>query len=341
MNQKKISEKRFHVTGMGAALVDAFAPIDDAALAALGSTKGTMALITPDQAATLAAKMRFENKACGGASANTIAGLAGLGLNTGFIGKVANDDYGAFFAAAFKAQNIKFPTAPLTDGTPTGRCLVLITPDAERTMHTMIGAASALTPQDLDADMLAASTYFFSEGYVLDSPHTEKTFTAACALVKQAGGKIAFSLSDPLCATRHHARYHQLIKTGMDLLIGNEAEAHILFATKTFDQCRKAAQEMAQAHKILIIITRSEKGAVIIAPDGVTQIPAVSVPHIADLTGAGDQFAAGLLAGLARGHSYAQSGHYGALAAAEVIGHIGPRPIAQLADTLRRAGFEN
>lgn len=339
MNEmNKMSEKKFHVTGMGAALVDVYAHVSDVELAALGSSKGGSTLVSPEESAALIKKINLDNKASGGSAANTIAGLAALGLSTAFIGKVADDAFGNFFANDLNASKTAFPTTRLIGGAPTGHCIVLITPDAERTMHAMIGAAGETTTDDLDAEVLRNSAYFFSEGYVLDSPSAGPAFEAACDMMHQNGGRVAFSLSDPDCVARHHARYKKLITSEggkVDMLIGNESEALVMFGVDDFQSTVSAAQQTG----IIIAVTRGEKGAAIITPEGVTEIKAAPVSELIDLTGAGDQFAAGLLSGLAQGKSLVESGHRGAIAAAEVITHIGPRPIADIGALIRQAGY--
>ncbi|MGC6472664.1 MAG: adenosine kinase [Parvibaculales bacterium] len=331
-----MTNKRFHVTAMGAALVDVYAQISDDQLTALGSQKGAMTLIDADQAATMLDALVIESRASGGSAANTIAGVAAHGQNTAFVGKVADDDLGAFFTNEMVSGNITFPGAPLKDGDPTGRCIVLITPDAERTMHTLIGAAAATAPSDLDMDVLASTACFFSEGYVFDSPSATEAFHAGAGRVKAAGGRVAFSLSDPFCVERHMDKFTSLLAQDVDLVLGNESEAAALFGTPDMP----AIAEAVLSGGYDAVITRGEKGALIVMGGAVTEVPAVPVAEIVDLTGAGDQYAAGFLSGLALGKSAAECGHMGAVAAAEVISHIGPRPRADMRTLFARAGIE-
>mgnify|MGYP001083863588 CR=1 FL=1 len=329
-----MSEKKFHVTAMGAALVDVYAHVNDAQLDALGSQKGTMTLIDTDQATSMLDAVQVESKASGGSAANTIAGVAAHGQKTAFIGKVGDDALGRFFVDELKASNTYFPSRPAVDGSPTGRCIVLISPDAERTMHTLIGAASTTESADLDMDVMAATACFFSEGYVFDSPSATHAFHASAEKVRASGGQVAFSLSDPFCVERHLEKFKTLLDNDVDLVLGNEHEAAVLFGTSDINAITTAVKS-AGYHAV---ITRGEKGAVIIMNGEVVEVPAVKGGQIIDLTGAGDQFAAGFLSGLALGKSAADCGHMGAIAAAEVISHIGPRPVADMRALFEQSG---
>ncbi len=330
-----MSEKKFQVTAMGAALVDIYAQVSDEQLAKLGSQKGAMALVDAAQAEHLGAQVNVESQASGGSAANTIAGIAGLGLHTAFIGKVADDDLGRFFTQEMNGANIHFAQSPLIGGDPTGRCLVLITPDAERTMHTLIGAAAATSPDDLDENILAETACFFSEGYVFDSPSATQAFMAGAEIVKQAGGKVAFSLSDPFCVERHLTQFKTLLGEKVDLMLGNQSEAEALFGTQDMAQII----ETIQAQGFDAVITRSEKGAVIVQNGDIIEVPAEPVAELVDLTGAGDQFAAGYLSALAQGKPAAACGKMGAIAAAEVITHIGPRPLTDISEKIKAANL--
>jgi len=346
-----MTNKPFHITGLGSALIDIYAHVTNAELAELAdllamdggnSTKGTMLLIEEAQSRLLLERLKPDSQAAGGATANSIFGMAHMGLKTGFIGKIGNDAFGQLFAADMAAQNIAFPTnikqtgaTPPTGHVPTGHVIVLITPDAERTMYTLIGASATLAPQDLDKDLLSSSAYFFSEAYLFDSQSAKQAFITACDWVHTAGGQIVFSLADPLCVVRHRAELIEIIEQKIDILLANEAEACALFGGARFADTVTALQ--AKGKKT--IITRSEKGAVIIWQNEIIGIHAEPVSNIIDLTGAGDQFAAGFLSGLILGKELAICGRRGALAASETISHIGPRPQADINKLFARAGL--
>lgn len=331
-----MSDKRFHVTAMGAALVDVYAQVSEDKLTALGSQKGAMTLIDADQAAAMLDTLTIESKASGGSAANTIAGIAAHGQNTAFVGKVAADELGAFFTDEMSSGGITFPGKPLEGGDPTGRCIVLITPDAERTMHTLIGAAAATSASDLDMDVLSSTACFFSEGYVFDSLTTTEAFHVGAERVRAAGGRVAFSLSDPFCVERHMDKFTSLLAHDVDLVLGNAAEAAALFGTTNMADITAAIS----ANGYDAVITRGDEGAVVVMDGTVTDVAAVPVARIVDLTGAGDQFAAGFLSGLALGKSARECGHMGAVAAAEVISHVGPRPQADMRTLFADAEIE-
>ncbi len=330
-----MTPKKFHVTAMGAALVDVFAKVSDAQLLALNSPKGAMTLIDTEQALSMLGIVEIESKSSGGSAANTIAGIAAHGHQTAFIGKVGEDDLGNFFMQEMLANNIAFLSRPLKGGALTGRCIVLITPDAERTMHTLIGAAATTSIDDLDLDVLGATACFFAEGYVLDSPCTMQAFHAGATKVKATGGRVAFSLSDSFCVARHIDKFNALLVDEVDLLLGNEAEAKALFGCSNMADITAAIR----AKNIDAVITRSEKGALIIMDGKVTQVPAIGLENIVDLTGAGDQFAAGFLSGLAQNKPAEICGQMGAIAAAEVMGHIGSRPLTNMRALFEQSGI--
>lgn len=341
-----MTNKPFHITGLGSALIDIYAHVTEAELAELltmgggNSTKGTMLLIEEAQSRLLLESLKPDSQAAGGATANSIFGMAHQGLKTGFIGKIGNDRFGQLFADDMAAQNIAFPTnIKDTDSTsqtvPTGHVIVLITPDAERTMYTLIGASATLAPQDLDKDLLTSSAYFFSEAYLFDSKSAKQAFSTACDWVHGAGGQIVFSLADPLCVARHRAELTDIIEHKIDILLANEAEACALFGGAPFADTLTALQ--AKGKKT--VITRSEKGAVIIWQNEIINIQAEPVAKIIDLTGAGDQFAAGFLSGLILGKELPICGRRGALAASEAIAHIGPRPQADINKLFAQAGL--
>ena len=319
-DQKK--EKNL-ITGMGAALVDLFAHVSDDALAALGSPKASMSLVEPTQSEAMQKAVEVHASQPGGSIANSIAGMAALGAATGFIGKIGNDTLGALFADAFHRDNVRFPVSPMAD-LPTGHCLVLLTPDAERTMHTVLGASVTTAEADIDAALLNDTGLLFGEGYLWDSPSARAAFLAAADKVRAQGGKVAFSLADGFCVERHHADFLTLLDSHIDILLANEGEINALLGT---DEPAKVAEKLAP-YGLIAAITYGAAGAHLCAGDARAHVPAqiMTAEEIVDLTGAGDQFAAGFLAGLHAGKNMQQAATMGIEAASAVIRHIGPRP---------------
>ena len=315
--------KRPLITGMGAALVDLFADVDEATLNMLGSPKGSMTLVDGPRADALRAGVSVHTCRPGGSAANTIAGLAGLGMPGGFIGKIGDDELGRIFHSSLTDLGVTFPVTPCNaEDHPTGNCLVLVTPDAERSMHTLLGASVTTAVADLDGDLLAATGILFCEGYVWDSPTAREAFLEAAQRVKSGGGRIGFSLSDTFCVERHKQAFLELFTSDIDILLSNFAEAQALLDAADMD----AVIAAMQAAGVDGAITCGPEGAVIVHAGESVRVDAVSVQGVMDLTGAGDQFAAGYLCGVARGHNARTCGRMGALAAAEVIQHFGPRP---------------
>ncbi len=309
------------ITGLGAALVDLFADVTDAQLHKIGSTKASMSLISPDESEILRKSINIHTRRSGGSLANSIAGIGMLGVESRFFGKVGKDDLATMFRADMQQAGVIFPTTAHNE-LPTGHSLILITPDAERTMHTVLGASATIEAHELDDNMLKKSDIFFCEGYVWDTPNGQNAFLHAAEITHAGGGKVAFSLSDAQCVGRHHSAFATLITSHIDILLANMDEAHALFGTKD----KNGIVTAIRAAQLDAAITNGAKGALIITADTVHEIAASPVPKPLDLTGAGDQFAAGFLAGLVQGKSAATAGHMGAIAAAEVIKHFGPRP---------------
>ena len=322
------------ITGLGGALVDCFADVSEEQLHALGSPKASMALIDADEAAALEAALDFHTRRAGGAAANTVAGMAGLGFEAAFIGKTGDDETGRFFRDDMRRVKVAFPTPPLA-AHPTGRCLVAITPDAERTMHTLLGASGTIEADDLDMDLLRRTDLFFAEGYIWDNAPARAAFMQAVEAVHGRGGEVGFTLGDALCVARHRADFRALLDGLVDVLLANLAEAAALFGTDDMNELVAAVQAVG----VDAVITRSENGAVIIAGGEVVEVAAEPVGRLVDLTGAGDQFAAGYLAGRVRKATAAEAGRMGALAAAEVIAHVGPRPQSDVQAVLAANGF--
>jgi sugar/nucleoside kinase (ribokinase family) len=322
------------ITGMGAALVDLFADVKDAELEAIGSPKASMSLIEPAQSTTMQAAVKVHTQQPGGSAANSVAGIARLGLPTGFIGKIAEDDLGRVFTDAFQKLDVAFPNHPDTR-LPTGHCLVLVTPDAERTMHTVLGASVTTSTDDLDDGVLARTGLFFAEGYIWDSPSARDAFLVAAESVHAQGGKVAFSLADGFCVTRHHADFMGLLDSHIDILLANETEIAALFGS----QDPADLGPHFAAHDVIGAVTYGAEGAYVFAGAEVCKIDAQKVDDIVDLTGAGDQFAAGFLAGLHRGHAPETAGKMGVLAASHVIRQFGPRPQTDVAAQLKAQGL--
>lgn len=330
-----MSENQIEIIGLGAALVDVFADVTEADLTRLDLPKGGMVLMDAEASEALLGQIEVHTSTAGGSAANTIVGAASLGLRSGFIGKIASDPFGEVFAADLAAMNIRLLGQPLRNDAPTGKCIILITPDAERTMNTLVGAAAFITPEDLDADILKQSGVLFVEGYLFDSPQGADTFFTACDMVRAGGGKVVLSLSDKSCVERHFDNFTRALEGPVDMIMCNTVEAGAMFGAAAIrDQIDTMRQRGVEG-----VITRSAEGAVIVMSDAVTEVPAEPVERPVDLTGAGDQFAAGFLSGLARGRSMEDAGRCGAVAAAEVIRHVGPRPKVDLQKLIAAAGL--
>lgn len=328
--------ERLDVIGVGNAIVDVIAQADDAFLAAHSIPKGGMILIDELQAREIYAAMAPGVEISGGSAANTIACIASLGGKAGFIGKVGDDALGDIFRHDLNALSVRFDTAPLKEGPGTGRCLVNVTPDAQRSMTTFLGAAGLVSPEDIDASMIQNAEITFFEGYLFEQPVARRAFIKACEIAKKAGRRAALTLSDSSCVDRQHEAFLQFIATHVDVLLANEVEAKTLFETDDLAEIVDKARELCP----LTAVTRSEKGSLLIPREGpVVEIAAVAPDRLVDTTGAGDAYAAGLLLGLARGLELETCGALGALGAAEVISHFGARPEARLIDLARGAGL--
>ncbi len=309
------------VLGVGNAIVDVLAEADDAFLIAEGIAKGGMTLIDTDRATALYGSMPPGIEVSGGSAANTMAGIASLGGTCAYIGKVAQDQLGEVFAHDIRAIGVGFATPPLVGGEPTARCLILITPDAQRSMNTFLGASSYLSADDLDADLIRSAKVTYLEGYLFDRPEAKAAFFAAAKIAHDAGRKVSLTLSDTFCVARHHAEFTDLVKH-VDILFANEGEAAALTGETTFD-----ASVAALAAKCPIVcVTHGAEGSVIAADGHFHKIAAAPVDRLVDTTGAGDLYAAGVLYGITAGLDLVAAGRIGSIAAAEAIGHVGPRP---------------
>lgn len=316
----------YDVTGIGNAIVDVIAHADDAFLAAEGIEKGAMTLIDTDRAQALYEKMGPGVEMSGGSAGNTIAGLALLGGKAAYIGKVADDLLGTVFAHDIRASGVHFATAPLKGAAPTARCLILVTPDAQRSMNTYLGACVELGPDDVDEALIRDSQVVYLEGYLFDPPAAKEAFRKAAAIAHAAGRQVSLSLSDSFCVGRYRAEFRDLVESHIDLLFANEHEICALYETADFDQAAAAVKALGKA----AALTRSEKGAVIVRNGEITTVAAEPGVKVVDTTGAGDLYAAGFLFGWTRGATAAQCGKLGAVAAGEVISHVGARPEADL-----------
>src|SRR6516164_708449 len=328
---------RFDVLGIGNAIVDVIARTDDAFLAKQKMRKGTMRLIDEAQAAGLYDAMGPAVEVSGGSAANTIVGAASLGARAAFIGKVKDDELGRVFAHDIRAVGVAFATPPASAGPSTARCYVLVTPDGERTMNTYLGAAQDLHPNDIDAAAIAAAQIIYLEGYLWDPPHAKEAFLKAAKIAHDAERDVALTLSDAFCVDRYRAEFLDLIRNGtVDLVFANEHELHSLYQTSDFETALKALREDAKA----AVVTRSAKGSIVVTREETDTVPACPIDRVVDATGAGDLFAAGFLVGLARGTDYRTAARLGALAAAEIIQHLGARPETSLRDLGRENGFD-
>ncbi|MFP4314015.1 MAG: adenosine kinase [Alphaproteobacteria bacterium] len=330
-----MSEAKLGVIAVGNALVDVLANASEEFITGQhkqhGMEKGGMTLIDEPRAVNLYTLMENAIETSGGSAANTMAGFASFGGKGGFIGKVADDALGRTFSGDMKDQGIIFETTPLAVGAPTGRCLILVTPDAQRTMNTYLGAAVELSPNDIDADLIAQAKVTYLEGYLFDRDLAKQAFIKAAEYAHENGHRVALTLSDPFCVDRHRSDFLRLVENHVDILFANEEEIKSLFMQENFDDAISAISK----HVEVAVVTRSEKGAVIIAGDQTIKIDAEPVEKVVDTTGAGDQFAAGFLYGFTEGKDLETCGRYGAIAAAEVISHMGPRPQVELASLLK------
>jgi len=327
-------QPEYDLVGIGNALVDVVAQTDDAFLDSNELSKGGMMLVDTDQSSALYDRMPPGTESSGGSCANTMAGFAALGGNGAYIGKVRDDQFGTVFRHDMQALGCAFDTAAATDGPATGRCLVLVTPDAQRTMCTFLGAACLLTPDDLDKDVIRNGRVTYMEGYLFDQPPAQAAFIEAAETAHAAGREVSITLSDGFCVDRHRDAFRDLVEHHVDVLFANEVEICSLYQVDGFDD----ALQQVRGHCKVACLTRSEKGAVIVSGDEVHVIDAAPVSKVLDTTGAGDQYAAGFLYGYTRGMDLQTSGKIGAITAAEVIQHYGARPEADLRGAVAALG---
>lgn len=317
----------FDVVAVGNALVDVLAQEEDDFVVRHELQRGAMVMIDAGRSEQLYAAMSPGTEMSGGSAANTAAGIASLGSRVAFVGRVHDDQLGEVFSHDLRAAGVHFDTAPSPDGSPTGRCLVVVTPDAERTMATCLGAAAEIGPGDVDEEVVASSAVTYMEGYLWDEPAAKDAMRHAAATARRAGRQVAFTLSDPFCVDRHREEFLDLVSGEVDVLFANEHEICSLFEVDDFDEALQAVRSRCR----VAALTRSEHGSVVVSGDEVHVVPAEPVDRVVDVTGAGDLYAAGFLAGLTRGHDLRACGRLGALAAAEVVSHLGARPATPLA----------
>jgi sugar/nucleoside kinase (ribokinase family) len=330
-----MASESFDVVGIGNAIVDVIAQADEAFLTRHGLAKGSMRLIDAAEAEALYGAMGPGVEMSGGSAANTIAGLASLGGSGAYIGKRRDDTLGEVFAHDIRSIGVHFQTAPLRQGVPTARCLILVTPDAQRTMGTFLGASAQLGPDDVAPELIRAAQVTYLEGYLFDPPPAKAAFRKAAELAHAAQRKVSLTLSDPFCVERHRADFRALVERHVDILFANESEICALYETKDFD----AAARAVRGHCDIAALTRSEKGSVVVTAKGATAVAAEKVARLVDTTGAGDLYAAGFLYGLTHGRDLAACARLGSLCAAEIISHFGARPETSLRTLAAKTGL--
>ena len=317
---------RYDVAAIGNAIVDILARVEDSLLADLALDKGVMTLVDAERSEAIYRRLPPAVEVSGGSAANTAAGVASLGGKVGFIGKVKDDQLGAVFRHDLTSLGVHFPTSAGIEAAPTARCMILVTPDAQRTMQTYLGACVELSPADVDEDLIAGSAVTYLEGYLWDRPAAKEAFLKAAALAHKAGRKVALSLSDPFCVERHRESFMSLVADHVDLVFANEAELTSLYQCG-FDEAVRAVG----GHAEVAAITRGAEGSLVVSGAEIVAVPAEPVQRLVDTTGAGDLYAAGFLYAYTHGRDAAICARTGGICAAEVISHMGPRPETNLA----------
>ncbi|QGG96080.1 adenosine kinase [Actinomarinicola tropica] len=321
-----MTDTQYAVVGMGNAIVDVITHVDDAFVEAHRLERGAMRLIDADEVRTLYAAMPPGIESSGGSAANTIAGIADLGGKVAYIGKVRDDQLGEVFAHDMRAVGVDYDVPLAAEGDPTARCLIVVTPDAQRTLNTYLGISRYLAPEDVDEALVASADILYCEGYLWDVEVAKAAIRHGMDVAHAAGRRTALALSDSFCVDRHRAEFRELVDGKVDILFANELEICSLYEVDSFD----AALQRVRGACDIACLTRSEKGSVIVAGDEVHVVDAHAVDHVVDTTGAGDMYAAGFLWGLSEGHDLATCGRLGSMAAAEVISHLGARPEVSL-----------
>ncbi|MEO0390871.1 MAG: adenosine kinase [Pseudomonadota bacterium] len=327
--------KTYELIGIGNAVVDVISHGEDTFLDLMGIEKGIMQLIERDRAEVLYAAMQDRLQTPGGSVANTIAGVGALGLSTAFIGRVKDDALGKFYAASMADAGTDFVNAPVPDGTlPTSRSMIFVSPDGERSMNTYLGISTELGPDDVPEETCANAKIIFLEGYLFDKDQGKQAFLEASRVVRGAGGMAGIAISDPFCVDRHRADFLRMIEHELDYVIGNEAEIKSLFETEDLEEALTKTAALCR----IVVCTRSGDGVTLIRDGERADVPVTAVTPV-DATGAGDQFAAGFLYGLATGRDLETCGRMGHACAGEVIGHVGPRPEADMMAIFREQGL--
>ncbi|SPP91202.1 adenosine kinase [Bradyrhizobium vignae] len=331
-----MADVKYDVLGIGNALFDVLVRTDEAFLAKHGMTKGSMSLIDEARAAAIYKDMGPATEVSGGSAANTIVGIASLGARAAYVGKVKDDQIGNLYVHDIRAAGVAFNTPAAKDGPATGCSYILVTGDGERTMNTYLGAAQDLSPADIDPAEIAGAAIVYLEGYLWDPENAKDAFVKAAKIAHDAKRKVALTLSDSFCVDRYRDEFLSLMRNGtVDIVFANESELHSLYMTSDFDTALKQLRNDVN----LGVVTRSEKGCMVVSSEDAIAAPASPVDKVVDTTGAGDLFAAGFLYGLARNFGYKQCGELGALAAAEVIQHIGARPLVSLKELAQQRGL--
>ncbi|WP_420452785.1 adenosine kinase [Ilumatobacter sp.] len=319
-------EVRYDVVGMGNALVDVIAHASDGFLDDQGLVKGSMTLIETERAVELYGALDGAVEMSGGSAANTVCGIASFGGVAAYVGKVDSDDLGRVFGHDMRAVGVAFRGGRDRQDLPTGRCVIVVTPDAERTMNTYLGVSSTLSVDDVDDDVVASSAVLYMEGYLFDRDEAKAAFRHAADVSHRHGRTVSLTLSDSFCVERHRDDFRALVAESVDLLFGNEDELRALYSTDSFDE----AVDRLRSECSLAVVTRGPQGCVIVTADETVPVEAVPVDEVIDTTGAGDLFAAGFLHGFTTGRDLVTCARLGSVAAAEVIGHVGPRPLVEL-----------
>ncbi len=320
------SDPSLDVVGVGNSIVDVIAMVDDSFIETHGLAKGAMTLIDEERATSLYAAMPPALEISGGSAANTVAGVASFGGSAAYIGKVRNDQLGEVFAHDLRAAGVGFDVPLANGGPPTGRSLIQVTPDAERTMNTFLGMSTLLEPADVDAELVVSAAITYCEGYLWDIDIAKAAIRHTMDLASDAGRLVSLTLSDSFCVDRHRHEWLDLISDMVDLVFANETEICSLFETEDFDSAAALAADIAE----IAALTRSADGSVVVSGDERVEVPAVQVPRIVDATGAGDLYASGFLFGMARGADLRRCAELGGIAAAEIISHVGARPQVSL-----------
>ena len=321
-----LMEKSYDVVGIGNAIVDVLVQADDDLIDNFELTKGTMALVDEAQAERLYASVGPGLETSGGSAANTLAGVAQLGGRAGFIGRVRNDQLGGIFTHDIRSVGARFDTPAATEGPSTARCLILVTPDAQRTMCTYLGASVGLDPADLDLEMVAQAKVLYLEGYLWDSDEAKAAFIAAAEVARAHGGEVALSLSDAFCVERHRESFQELVDGHVDILFANEMEITALYKANSFEE----AADQVRGRCKLAALTRSEQGSVVLNGAGTHSVAPFQLGPLLDTTGAGDLYAAGFLHAYTQGQAVDACGRLGSLCAGQVVTQLGPRPQGSL-----------